>query len=158
MLRWTMAASLSTGSVNRLGAGVGAANVTGPPAGEFLPARARFPWGDFKVPFMGSPGRISIDGDVLNDLVRRVDDVRDQAPSEVSTPPPVHDDDLTRAGSDAADALRLSLNAVRADLETLASAVQQTVTLWDERERAMVSLVDDIDAGFGDASPTAGPR
>jgi hypothetical protein len=107
---------------------------------------------------MGSAGRISIDGDVLNDLVRRVDDVRDQAPSEVSTPPPVHDDDLTRAGSDAADALRLSLNAVRADLETLASAVQQTVTLWDERERAMVSLVDDIDAGFGDASPTAGPR
>ncbi|WP_270353656.1 hypothetical protein [Microbacterium testaceum] len=107
---------------------------------------------------MGSAGRISIDGDVLNDLVRRVDGVRDQAPSEVSTPPPVHDDDLARAGSDAADALRLSRNAVRADLETLASGVQQTVTLWDERERAMVSLVDDIDAGLGDASPTAGPR
>ena len=110
------------------------------------------------MPLMDSRGRISMSGDALTDVARRVDGVRYQAPSGVSTPPSVHDDDLARAGSDAADALRLSLNARRADLETLATGVRQTVALGQEHERAMVSLLDGIDASLGDASPTAGPR
>lgn len=84
--------------------------------------------------------------------------VRDEAPSELSTPPSVHDDDLAQAGSDAVDALRLSLNARRADLETIARGVRQTVELWQEHERAMVSLLNGIAASFDDLSPTAGPR
>jgi len=97
-------------------------------------------------------------GDALTDVARRVDGVRNEAPSRVSTPPPVHDDDLAGAGSDAADALRLSLNARRADLEALATGVRQTVALWQEHERAMVSLLDGIEGGFDDPNLTAGPR
>jgi len=59
----------------------------------------------------------------------------------------------------AADTLRLSLTALRADLDTLAAGVRQTVALWEEHERATVAVLDEVDASLpGSGTPTGESR
>jgi len=108
---------------------------------------------------MDPAGRISADGDVLNEVARHIDAIRDDSPRQLPSPPPIPDDELARAGRDAADTLRLSLTALRADLDTLAAGVRQTVALWEEHERATVAVLDEVDASLpGSGTPTGESR